>query len=893
MIDVTKKQNVSYCIPLWCRDEQIRANVKRVSARLEPSQLRSEPIAIVGYGPSLNTTWQAIHNFKYVMTCSGAHRFLIDRGVIPTWHVDVDPREHKIKLIGQPHPDVEYLMASCVHPKMLDLLEGFNLKLWHVFADDNESHAVIPRGEWAVTGGCDAGMRCMTIARFLGFQDFHLFGIDGSEGESGKHAAAHPNQPKTSQPVEYQGKTFNSTPALAECARQVFHELDQLKDVKFKFYGDGLIQHMAKFYVRNETNSNGAIAFNRPELISEKMRKMNAKLHQENASYGVGGGKHVEKVLALAKSLGTQSILDYGAGKGYLAKGLPFPIWEYDPAIPEKAQSPRPAALVVCTDVLEHIEPDKLTYVLDDLKRVVEQVGYFVIHTGPAQKTYSDGRNTHLIQQTRDWWKKQLSKFFTVAKIIETGKELHCVVSPKVKENPAQDVSKITEVRVNGTQAKFYTPNTVTRWRAETLLTKEPVTIDWIKSMAKGEVLFDVGANVGGYSVWAGVQGIKVYSFEPEAQNYSLLVQNLMLNSIEANAYCLALSDERTLGSLYLSELTAGGSCHSFNEAVGPNLTPRPGLKQGCFGLSIDELVNAGLPHPDHVKIDVDGFEFKVIKGATKTLQKGVRSLLVEVNLSLEEHQQMLQFLQELGYQFSQAQVDRATRKDGPFKGVAEHIFTRAELSIPALRSVDGVERHLLSRLVNAQVELDPFPYLFIEEVWPTDLFSEMQNTFPKRYKSLEKGRGVKGYPQRFVAEPTGDSWVIAISALKAGPLKKALIEKFGLIGDEFTDEALLIRDKPGYAIGPHTDSPLKVISALFYLPIMESDAGTSLYVPKDPDFRCAGGPHYPVKQFNLVKTLPFKPNSLFAFLKSDISFHGVEKTTVTRDILLYDVQRR
>lgn len=69
--------------------------------------------------------------------------------------------------------------------------------------------------------------------------------------------------------------------------------------------------------------------------------------------------------------------------------------------------------------------------VLDDLKRCVKQVGYFVIHTGPAQKVYADGRNTHLTQEGRAWWEKKLGKFFQVGKVFEVGPELHCIVAPK------------------------------------------------------------------------------------------------------------------------------------------------------------------------------------------------------------------------------------------------------------------------------------------------------------------------------------------------------------------------------------------------------------------------------------------------------------------------------
>src|SRR5262249_21032334 len=191
--------------------------------------------------PSLNDTWEQVKQFRCVMTCSGSHRFMIERGIIPTWHVEVDPREHKCLLLGEPHPSVEYLISSTCHPKLTQKLKGFKVKLWHVF--DAKDPLLVPRGEWSITGGCSVGVRCLTIARFLGFREMHIFGMDGCEGKSGKHAASHPNQGPKFWPCEYEGVTYQTSPAFLEAARNVFHELNQLKDVTPTFYGDGLVQH--------------------------------------------------------------------------------------------------------------------------------------------------------------------------------------------------------------------------------------------------------------------------------------------------------------------------------------------------------------------------------------------------------------------------------------------------------------------------------------------------------------------------------------------------------------------------------------------------------------------------------------------------------------------------
>jgi len=444
-LDATVDQKVSYCIPIWLRDEQIRVNISAVPGRIAESyELREEPIAIVCYGPSLKETWERIREFKYVMSCSGAHKFLIDRGIVPTWHADVDPREHKIKLIGEPHKNVEYLLASTCHPAYFRMLRdgAFNVKLWHVFDPDDDAIRALPRGEWALTGGCSVGLRTMAIARFFGFRQQHIFGMDGNASQDEmSHASEHPNAPPKWFKTEYGGRTFYTTPALLEAARTTWHELNQLKDVEAIFYGDGLVQAMAKDYVRKTPPGGaGPVGFNRPETITPEFRELNRRLHEDKLEYGVGGGRHADTVKKLVASLAGKvdspvvSVLDYGCGKGYLGKKLGFPIYEYDPAIPGKDESPRPADVVVCTDVLEHIEPDKLMFVLDDLRRCVKHIGYFTIHTGPAKKTYADGRNTHLIQNGFDWWKRKLEKYFHVGKIIPKGVELHVLVAPKKKD---------------------------------------------------------------------------------------------------------------------------------------------------------------------------------------------------------------------------------------------------------------------------------------------------------------------------------------------------------------------------------------------------------------------------------------------------------------------------
>lgn len=153
-------------------------------------------------------------------------------------------------------------------------------------------------------------------------------------------------------------------------------------------------------------------------LISESYKEQNKQLHSAG-TYGISGYKLAGEVMELCKALNTRDVLDYGCGQRTLEAALTFPIKNYDPCIPGVDAPPEPADIVVCGDVLEHIEPVCLDAVLDDLKRVTRKVGLFVIDTRPAKKTLPDGRNAHLIQEPAEWWFPKLFARFKVVQFTQ------------------------------------------------------------------------------------------------------------------------------------------------------------------------------------------------------------------------------------------------------------------------------------------------------------------------------------------------------------------------------------------------------------------------------------------------------------------------------------------
>lgn len=141
--------------------------------------------------------------------------------------------------------------------------------------------------------------------------------------------------------------------------------------------------------------------------ITDQYKQLQEQLHAQG-TYGLSGAKHADRILDLCKKLQTRDVLDYGCGQQTLQKSLPFPIKNYDPCITGLDSEPSASDIVVCSDVLEHVEPVCLPEVLRHLRALTKKVLFLDINNKPAQKYLADGRNAHLIQESAFWWHKML-----------------------------------------------------------------------------------------------------------------------------------------------------------------------------------------------------------------------------------------------------------------------------------------------------------------------------------------------------------------------------------------------------------------------------------------------------------------------------------------------------
>jgi hypothetical protein len=169
-------------------------------------------------------------------------------------------------------------------------------------------------------------------------------------------------------------------------------------------------------------------------VISEAYRKQQQDLHL-NPNYGVASIGFASMVAQVLSRNGAATLSDYGAGKQNLRKaleayGVEVGYTAYDPAFPEYGE-PQPADLVCCIDVLEHIEPEYLDNVLSDLERITVKHGFFSVHTGPAGKVLSDGRNAHLIQEPIGWWRERLERHFAIEHLVEAPGGFFVIATPR------------------------------------------------------------------------------------------------------------------------------------------------------------------------------------------------------------------------------------------------------------------------------------------------------------------------------------------------------------------------------------------------------------------------------------------------------------------------------
>ena len=149
-------------------------------------------------------------------------------------------------------------------------------------------------------------------------------------------------------------------------------------------------------------------------LISPEYKAGNRAVHDRQPMWGSSAPRWIPDVILHGDLLGAESILDYGCGKGHLRMRLPTrDVREYDPGIPGKDGPPEPADMVACLDVLEHVEPECLDDVLRHIAQLSRLGALLAIALYPSGTILPDGRNSHLIVESPDWWIDRIRAVWT------------------------------------------------------------------------------------------------------------------------------------------------------------------------------------------------------------------------------------------------------------------------------------------------------------------------------------------------------------------------------------------------------------------------------------------------------------------------------------------------
>lgn len=252
------------------RFDQAARNCPLVERRVTAVPRHDRRAAIVCYGPTLKDTWRTLFAERKVfgaaiVSVSGAHDFLIERGIVPDIHIECDPREHKAFFTRSPHPDVDYWVASCCHPKLVDQLRGNKRALWHVYNSEVDRQIIAPDGpdpgSYLLCGAGTVGSRAVNLMYVAGYRSFSIYGMDCSFASDGEqHAGTHSGKVQHEWPVKVGGRWFRTSGNLVYTAQGFMENMRVLsqasringepfidgtdKYIEMFLHGDGLLAHM-------------------------------------------------------------------------------------------------------------------------------------------------------------------------------------------------------------------------------------------------------------------------------------------------------------------------------------------------------------------------------------------------------------------------------------------------------------------------------------------------------------------------------------------------------------------------------------------------------------------------------------------------------------------------
>ena len=238
-------------------------------------------------------------------------------------------------------------------------------------------------------------------------------------------------------------------------------------------------------------------------------------------------------------------------------------------------------------------------------------------------------------------------------------------------------------IQHKGKNFYIFTPNQLCEFRASTFFSKEPETINWIEKYGKDMVLYDIGANIGLYSIYHSlINRSKSYAFEPSVFNLMQITKNININGCNQLISLISnpLSNLNSLEEFNYTSNIEGGALSSFGvnfNYEGKLIDKKLSIKK--LGFSLDELVFGGYikDKPNLIKIDVDGIEHLILQGARRTLEnKNCTSVLVEINDTFkEQHDLSTNILKECGFELEEKERSIYAKENKGFEDTYNQIW--------------------------------------------------------------------------------------------------------------------------------------------------------------------------------------------------------------------------
>lgn len=242
---------LTMAMPLEQRREQALVNLARQLPRLQPQPVDDRAtLHVACYGPSLRDTWRDLG--RPLMSMSGATKWLAERGVVPDYHVDMDPRANKAEDVTPPIHGVKYLLASVCSPAMFDALAGENVELWHCVSGKEEDEfrwfSERDPGSLIVQTGQTIGLGALQIGGILGFRHFEIHGMDGSFANDGvRHAGPHTERKRQKDDITWDANrvTYRTSKIMANAVAETLNNM-RLYPIFCVFHGEGLTQALVR-----------------------------------------------------------------------------------------------------------------------------------------------------------------------------------------------------------------------------------------------------------------------------------------------------------------------------------------------------------------------------------------------------------------------------------------------------------------------------------------------------------------------------------------------------------------------------------------------------------------------------------------------------------------------